>query len=230
MDKKIVNRGFRSQRRPEVDLNRYYTIFLEVGLILTLLVFIGLTKVNLTASDQGELVLKEQEVVEIQEIMQTRQKPPVPPPPRPPVPVEVPNDEIIEDVDIVINSELDFSKENYIPPPPKPAEEDEAIEEEDDFFVFVEDMPELIGGIQSLQSQIKYPDLAVRAGIEGRVHLQFIINEKGEVEDPVVIRGIGGGADEEAIRVIKGAKFTPGLQRGRPVRVKYTLPISFRLN
>lgn len=80
-----------------------------------------------------------------------------------------------------------------------------------------------------LQEKIRYPELARRAGIEGRVHIQFIVNEMGQIENPQVIRGIGGGCDEEALRVIKTAEFTPGLQRGKPVRVQYSLPIFFKL-
>ncbi len=102
-------------------------------------------------------------------------------------------------------------------------------EKEEDFFVVVEKMPELIGGLGSLAAQIQYPEMAHRAGIEGRVFIQFIVNEEGEVEEPKVIRGIGGGADEEAIRVVSQAKFTPGIQRGQPVRVQYALPIQFKL-
>jgi protein TonB len=71
--------------------------------------------------------------------------------------------------------------------------------------------------------------MAVKANIQGRVYLQFIVNENGDVENPVVLRGIGGGCDEEAIRVIRETKFSPGLQRGRPVRVRYALPIIFML-
>ena len=99
----------------------------------------------------------------------------------------------------------------------------------EDFFVVVEEMPELIGGLQQLHEEMTYPEIARRAGIEGRVHVQFIINEEGNVENPQVVRGIGGGADEEALRVVRQAKFKPGYQRGRPVRVQYALPIFFRL-
>ncbi|TVQ67769.1 MAG: TonB family protein [Balneolaceae bacterium] len=102
-------------------------------------------------------------------------------------------------------------------------------EEEQDFFSVVEQMPELIGGLAQLQREIRYPEMARRAGIEGRVFVQFIVNEEGEVEHPRVVRGIGGGADEEALRVVRQARFTPGFQRGRPVRVQYALPIFFRL-
>lgn len=102
-------------------------------------------------------------------------------------------------------------------------------EEEQDFFVVVEQMPELIGGLAQLQRQIRYPEMARMAGIEGRVYIQFIVNEEGEVEHPRVVRGIGGGADEEALRVVRDARFTPGFQRGRPVRVQYSLPILFRI-
>jgi len=148
-----------------------------------------------------------------------------PPPPRPPVPVEVPNDEVIEEEILDIDAELDLEGPLDLPPPP-PSEEEE---EEEDFFVVVEQMPELIGGIQSLQEKVEYPELARRAGIEGRVIIQFIVNEKGEVENPRVLRGIGGGCDEAALKVVKQAKFKPGMQRGRPVRVQYSLPIVFKL-
>lgn len=100
---------------------------------------------------------------------------------------------------------------------------------EDDFFVVVEEMPELIGGLESIQQEISYPEMAHRAGIEGRVYIQFVVTEQGDVDDARVIRGIGGGADEEALRVVRQAKFSPGMQRGKPVRVQYSLPILFKL-
>lgn len=109
------------------------------------------------------------------------------------------------------------------PPPPKPSVSD-------DFYVVVEKMPELIGGLASLQKEIKYPQMARNAGIEGRVIIQFIVNEQGQVENPQIIRGIGGGCDEEALRAVKLAQFKPGKQRGEPVRVQYSLPIVFKLS
>ena len=90
-------------------------------------------------------------------------------------------------------------------------------------------MPSLKGGLSDLQKKVRYPEMARRAGIEGRVTVQFIVGIDGSIENPRVIRGIGGGCDEEAIRVVQSAKFTPGMQRGRPVRVQYSLPIVFRL-
>lgn len=228
MERKNKKRKFRTGRDPKVDLRKYYTIFFEVGLIITLMVFIGLTRMNFMPSDEQDFVLQTQDVVEMEEIIQTKQREMVPPPPRPPVPVAVPNDVIIEDVDITINTELDLSAEGYLPPPPK-REKKEEEQPEGDFFVAVENMPEIIGGMKGIQERIEYPELAVKANIQGRVYLQFIVNENGDVENPVVLRGIGGGCDEEAIRVIKETKFSPGLQRGRPVRVRYSLPIIFML-
>ncbi len=165
----------------------------------------------------------------MEEIIQTEHVERVPPPPRPPVPQPVPNDEIIEDVQIDIDAELTLDGPMSLPAPPPQPDAEEGTEEEEDFFVIVEQMPELIGGLAELQSKIRYPETARRAGIEGRVYLRFIVNEKGEVENPVVTRGIGGGCDEEAIRAVKQARFKPGLQRGKPVRVQYSLPVVFRL-
>ena len=220
--------NYEIRRRPESNLRNYYTILLETGLILALLILTALARIELTAGDTEDIVMDEREEVEMEEIIQTRQIEQPPPPPRPPVPVAVPNDQIIEDVDIMIDAELDLGGTLEMPPPP-PQREEERQEEEEDFFVLVEQMPELIGGLQELQRDVRYPERALRANIEGRVIVQFIVNEKGEVENPKVIRGIGGGCDEEAVRVVKQAKFKPGMQRGRPVRVQYNLPVIFRI-
>lgn len=220
--------NYEIKRKPEVNLRNYYTILLETGLILTLLILTALVRIDLASTETDNIQVLDQEIVEMEEIIQTQQRETVPPPPRPPVPVPVPNSEIIEDVDIMIDAELDFGSALDLPPPP-PAREEEEEEPEDGFFILVEQMPELVGGLESLQGQVKYPERALRANIQGRVYVQFIVNERGEVENPQVIRGIGGGCDEEAIRVVKQAKFRPGMQRGRPVRVQYNLPIIFMI-
>lgn len=212
------------RKHPKADLRKYYSLFMEVGLITALLIFIVAMKVDFKSEKiTGDLV-QEQEVVKMEEIIQTKQVEKPPPPPRPPVPVEVPNDEIIENEILDIDADLDLDQQMELPPPPENAEE-----KEEDFFVAVEQMPELIGGLAELQKNIKYPDMARKAGIEGRVIVQFIVTEQGTVEDPRVIRGIGGGCDQEALRAVKQAKFKPGKQRGQAVRVQYSLPIVFQL-
>src|SRR5699024_998636 len=99
-----------------------------------------------------------------------------------------------------------------------------------DFYVAVQQMPELIGGLKELQKKITYPEEAREAGDEGRVIVQFIVNEQGEVEEPKIIRGVSESLDQEALRVVKQAQFKPGKQRGQPVRVQYSLPIIFKLS
>lgn len=101
--------------------------------------------------------------------------------------------------------------------------------DENDYFVVVEEMPELIGGLSSIQSRIQYPETAKKAGIEGRVIVQFIVNEQGDVTNPEIIRGIGGGCDEEALSAVRQATFKPGKQDGEPVRVQFSLPVQFKL-
>lgn len=95
--------------------------------------------------------------------------------------------------------------------------------------MIVEDPPELVGGLDGLQSRVVYPELARRAGIEGTVFVQFIVDERGGVADPVCVRDPGGDTCEEAIRVIRASTFTPGRQRGKPVKVRFSLPVKFRL-
>lgn len=212
------------RKTDRADLRRSYNILLQFGLIVALLFIIGLVKINLYSAPPTPLAVEDQEEVVMEEVIQTKQIETPPPPPRPPVPVEVPNDEIIEDEILDLDSELDLDGPLDLPPPPPPSDD-----EEEDFFVVVETMPQLKGGLAGLQKKVKYPEMARRAGIEGRVTVQFIVNEQGKVENPRVIRGIGGGCDEAALAAVKKASFTPGMQRGRAVRVQYSLPIVFRL-
>jgi protein TonB len=205
------------------NLRQRYLHHLQIGWITSLSIMIVLVRVNLYSSPPTPPPISIQETIVMEEVIQTKQIETPPPPPRPPVPVEVPNDEIIEEEIIELDLEFDLGDELLLPPPPPPRDDD------DGFFVVVETMPQLIGGIGDLQRKVKYPEMARRAGIEGRVTIQFIVDEKGQVTSPRVIRGIGGGADEEALRVVSQAKFVPGLQRGRPVKVQYSLPIVFRL-
>lgn len=212
------------RKKPEADLRYGYNLSLQVGLIITLLVSIALFRAPISGGETPDFTPPEQDIVEIEEIVQTEQIETPPPPPRPPTPVEVPNDELIEDEIIDFGFELDLDGPLALPPPP-PAEE----EDEPEIFIVVERMPEPVGGLEAIYRRVKYPDIARKAGIEGRVVLQFIVDERGNVVNPTVIRGIGGGCDEAAIDAIRNVKFSPGMQRGRPVKVQFQLPIVFRL-
>jgi periplasmic protein TonB len=216
-------------KKPEADLYRLHKLYLQFGTITTLLLFIALFRVNFSIDRDVDFTTMEVEVVEVEEIITTVQEQRPPPPPRPSAPVEVPNDEFVTDEILDLDAELRFDDPIFMAPPaPLAAVEEE--EEEPEIFIVVERMPELIGGLQELQSRIVYPEIARLAGIEGRVMVQFVIDEEGRVHNPVVLRGIGGGCDEAAVEAVKKARFIPGMQRGRPVKVRYTLPVTFRLN
>lgn len=96
-------------------------------------------------------------------------------------------------------------------------------------YTVVDEMPEMIGGNSSLYGKIRYPRAAVRAGVEGRVFIQFVVDKDGNVRDPKVLRDIGGGCGEAAIEAIKEVKFTPGRLNGEAVNVQYSMPVTFRL-
>lgn len=113
--------------------------------------------------------------------------------------------------------------------PPAPPSPPEPGTESEDYVTVAEQMPELIGGLSAVMQEIKYPEEAREAGMEGRVFVQFIVDENGDVVDPQIIRSAGDPLDEEALRVVEQAKFKPGMQRGQPVKVQYSLPIFFRL-
>jgi len=109
-----------------------------------------------------------------------------------------------------------------------PPKENKVVEEEPAFFVAVEEMPELIGGIKGLQSKIVYPEIARRVGVEGKVIVQAIVDETGKVVSVNTIKGIGSGCDEVALDAVRNSKFTPGKQRGKTVKTQVTIPIVFK--
>jgi protein TonB len=218
------------RKTPKADLRSKHGIYVQAGMILALSMLIVAFRVNLENESEFQIEMVEQEVVQMEEIPQTEQVEKPPPPPRPPVPVEVPDDEVLEDDDLDLDAMLDLDEEIVDLPPPPP---DVVEEEEPEIFVIVEDMPTMIPdntqGMINLQRSITYPEIAKKAGVEGRVIVQFVVDEQGNVRDPVVVRGIGAGCDEEAIKAVLDVKFRPGRQRGQPVQVKMSLPITFRL-
>lgn len=106
---------------------------------------------------------------------------------------------------------------------------EEKKEEAPVYFVAVEEMPEPIGGIAAIQNKIVYPEIAKRAGVEGKVYILAYVNEQGNVTKAEVIKGLGAGLDEAALNAVKQTKFKPGMQRGVPVKVQVSIPIVFKL-
>ncbi len=217
-----------SRKKPQADLRRRYHLFIEIGLAIAMGLLILAFRAQFNPESSLNVDIQGPEVVEMEQVEQTKQVEKPPPPPRPPVPIEVPNDEVLDDVALDIDSEINFELPADLPPPPPPKKE-EVEEAEPEIFMVVEEMPELIGGIGELQRKIKYPEIAKKAGVEGMVVIQFVVDESGRVTDPVVVKGIGAGCDEEALRVVEDARFKPGKQRGKPVKVRFSLPIRFKL-
>ena len=114
-------------------------------------------------------------------------------------------------------------------------EEEEEEPEEQEIFQVVEQMPEypdggMAGLMKYLSGAIRYPAIAAENGVQGRVTVQFVVNRDGSIVDAQVVRGVDPYLDKEALRVINSMpKWKPGMQRGKPVRVRYTVPVNFRL-
>ena len=106
---------------------------------------------------------------------------------------------------------------------------EEKKEEAPVYFVAVEEMPEPIGGIAAIQQLITYPEIAKRAGVEGKVYVLAFVDERGTVTNAKIIKGIGAGCDEAAIDAVLQTRFKPGKQRGTPVKVQVSIPIVFKL-
>jgi periplasmic protein TonB len=209
------------------ELRFRYKIVIKISLVASLAMMILAFKFFPNFEKKDIILEGPQELFTVEDIQQTiHENLPPPPPPKPNIIVAVPTDEMLEDVEIS-STEIDFSDE--VAPPPPPKQETKIIEEEPVYFVAVEEMPTPIGGIAGIQKKIVYPEIAKRAGVEGTVYVLAYLNEEGTVVKTEIVKGIGGGCDEAAEKAVKGTKFTPGKQRGKPVKVKVMVPIKFKL-
>ncbi len=210
-----------------------YRIKVEVGLIVALALLIAAFRSPVQRSTPDSYDASEQPAIQIEDIPITATVERPPPPPKPAQPVEVPDVQEIEEYPIDLQPDVFVTLDPGTPPTrpfeTTPEEKVEPI----DVFVIVEEEPEMLPtmpeAMRSLQASITYPEIAKRAGVEGRVIVQFVVDEQGKVVDPFVVRGIGAGCDEEAVKAVRTLKFKPGKQRGRAVKVQMTLPVTFRL-
>lgn len=212
-------------KNPKVDLKLKYRKIFEICIAISLLIMILAFKYFPRFQGNQMEVQAVQELVNVEDVEITKQETAPPPPPKPPIPIEAPSDDDLEDVEIE-DTEIDMEAEIAAPPPPVEEEEEIPVE----FFVAVEQMPEPIGGITAIQKRIIYPEIAKRAGVQGRVYVKAFVDEAGTVQKAEVIKGIGAGCDEAAIAAVLKTKFKPGKQRGKPVRVQVSIPILFKLN
>ena len=224
------------KKSPKADLENKKTTNLLIGAILTLSVlFIGFEwseRDKQVATDTGltEIVFEE-EIIPITEQEQPKQAPPPPEAPKVEEVLEImDNDSKVEESTIQASDDTQAAVEvKYTP-----VEVEEEEVEEQQIFQVVEEMPEFPGGMGEcmkwLGKNIKYPTISQENGVQGRVIIQFVVNRDGSIVDAQVARGVDPYLDKEALRVVgQMPKWKPGKQRGKEVRVKYTLPVMFRL-
>jgi protein TonB len=232
-------------------LRKKYRKFLTISLIIGFVlvgVIVAYPLINAYINKERLIREKEKEVgVTIDNIKQEEAPPPPPPPPPPEAMVEKVKftaPVVVEDTTIEVSMANmdDLNKKGNVEAPT----EDIVVDVKDDgpkvietpvqqeIFTVVEEQPGYPGGEEArigfLQQNIKYPEEAKELGIQGKVFVTFVVEVDGAISDVRVLRGIGGGCDEEAIRVVKSMpKWVPGKQRGVPVRVQFNLPIKFTL-
>lgn len=222
------------KKYPEADLNRMSGLFFNIGLALSLAIILMAfewrfyEKVAMVDLSAGSI-----EFEELIDIPPTEQ-PPAPPQNivQQPTVIEVPDEqliteEIIFDLDVEATEQTVVEEIVYTPKPPV-----EEVAEE--IFTIVEEQPHPEGGISAfyeyVRKNLNYPAQARRMGIEGKVYVQFVVDKDGKITDVAAIKGIGAGCDEEAVNVVQNAPaWHPGKQRGRPVKVRMILPITFLL-
>lgn len=221
------------KKTKKADLEGKKFIFTQIGLVVALCAV--LAAFSYRSYDKRELADHARQVDDTPEeiIPITEHKPPPPPPPPPP-PQAVVLDVVEDDVEVEEEIEIDVeADQETVVEDIAPIEDDDEVGEAE-IFTVVEQNPEFPGGMVALMkylgNNIKYPVMAKEAGIQGRVFLNFVVEPNGSISNIKVLRGIGGGCDEEAQRVVsKMPKWTPGKQRGKAVRVSFNLPVKFTL-
>lgn len=225
------------KKSPKADLEGKRSTWLLIGYVIVLaIMFVAFewterdVKIDMSQAIT-DLVIEEEMIPITEQEEQIVTPPPVAPPP------VAETLTIVEDTEDVVETDIasseDTGQQVEIKYVPVAVEEEEP--EEQTIFEVVETMPEFPNGgmaglMQYLSKNIKYPTIAQENGTQGRVTVQFVVNKDGSIVDAKVLRGVDPYLDKEAIRVVNSMpKWKPGMQRGKPVRVKYTIPVMFRL-
>jgi protein TonB len=205
---------------PSSELKLQYKKVLELALIFSLafhILFMQSFKKFKVRTVQRTAKLK---ALEVEEIPQTQQEKQAAAPARPSVPIASENEDLPEDETIDITN-LDLEAE----PPPPPPPDDGAI-----VFVPYDEPPMPIGGFQAIQRRLVYPEIARKAGVEGRVLVWAQIDVDGSVVRTKIVKSLGpNGCDEAAVNAIKSVSWKPAKQRDRPVKVWIAVPVDFKL-
>jgi periplasmic protein TonB len=222
-----------AKKSPKADLEKKKSIFLQVGIVATLVVVLVAFEWRQYERPIYDLGTMDSDFIEEEDIPITRpEEPPPPPPPDPSTELVIVDDDVEVDDDFKIDVEatIETQVREFIPVVYEEEEVDENY-----IFEIVEENPEFPGGndamMKFLRDNTRYPVIAREAGIQGTVFVTFVVERDGSVTNVSVIRGIGGGCDEEAVRVVRSMpKWKPGKQRNQPVRVQYRMPIRFVLS
>ena len=205
------------------DLRARYSRNLKLSIIITTTLLIAAFKFSPTESKRVVEVLAKPESIKIEDILNTVQKTKPPKPPAPPRIIEASIDDLIEEIEL---DDIEIVEDIQLSPPPDLPK----VVDEDVIFVWSEVMPQPIGGIKAIQKKVYYTEIAVRTGMEGTVVIEAVIDKEGNVIDARIERDIGGGLGESALKAVLTTKFSPGKQRGKPVKVKVMIPVKFVLN
>ena len=221
------------KKSDKANLANKRPLFFSIGLFITLSGMVAVFE-SKTYDDVIDLntARVEDNIDELLDIPLTNQPPPPPPPQQPKV-VEVPEEEIIKD-DIQLNMDVEAVEDTRIEQIEIRVDKEEE-EDVNQVFTIVEEMASPIGGntafYKYISETLKYPQQAKRMSIEGRVFCEFIVNRDGSIQDVKVLRGLGAGCDEEAIRVIEASpRWKPAKQRGKAVRSVFHMAIIFKLD
>jgi periplasmic protein TonB len=219
------------KKAPQKNLERLKGAFFQIGLIISLVAI--LLAFQWKVYNRSEIIIPHAtEIIDVIEMIPITI-------PKPPPPTDLAQIDIVKNNEPVEIPELKFNTEGteklVIADLPPVLQVPEKCEDPNTIFVAVEQMPEFPGGnrvlFEYLSKNVKYPRLAQEIGIRGTVYVSFVVEPDGSISNVKVLRGIGGGCDEEALRLFSNMpRWQPGMQSGRPVRVSFSASITFRLD
>lgn len=226
-----------AKKSPKADLENKKTLFLQIGLVIALALCLLAFNWTTRQKDDSIFAGMTEQAIEEEQIPVTEE---LPPEQAPPPDVTVTDlFEIVQD-DVVLTTDVSFDDDETtedkvveIYAPVSLQAEEEATEEE--VFVIVEDMPKFKGGDinrfrEWVQKRVRYPEIASENGIQGRVYVTFVVETSGLVSSVSITRSVDALLDDAAKEAVEASpKWEPGMQRGRPVRVRYSIPIIFQI-
>ena len=209
----------------KADLNIHYKKYFQISMIIVLVLLIAAFKFSPKTSEANMLKEMPGCIINVIDIPLTEQNTKPKLPPRPQIP-EIATTDVIDEPEFLDNN---LDENESVDAPPHFNKPTNRIIEDETIFVAVEEMPTIIGGLESINKNVHYTEIARRLDIQGKVIIGILVDKTGNIVESEILKSLFPELDMIALNAVKQVKFNPGLQRGKPVNVRMVIPIVFKL-